>query len=104
MRNLNKLTKGSQTSEKLSKKQQLDLALKVAKNPWGAVGETAESSINRLDSASNDLLSQMLLEKGGAGLEKALEDYATQLTKAEQLKRILTSGGGVISIQLFNIE
>jgi hypothetical protein len=104
MRNLNKLTGNSNTAEKLSKKQQLDLALKVAKNPWGAVGETAESSINRLDSASNDVLSQLLLEKGGSGLEKALEDYATRLTKAEQLKRLLTSGSGTISNQIFGLE
>lgn len=104
MRNLNKLIGNSNTAEKLSKKQQLDLAIKVAKNPWGAVGETAESSINRLDNASNDVLSQLLLEKGGSGLEKALEDYATRLTKAEQLKRLLTSGSGTISNQIFGLE
>lgn len=104
MRNLNKLTGNSNTAEKLSKKQKLDLALKIAKNPVGVVGETAESSINRLDSASNDVLSQLLLEKGGSGLEKALEDYATRLTKAEQLKRLLTSGSGTISNQIFGLE
>lgn len=104
MRNLNKLTGNSNTAEKLSKKQKLDLALKIAKNPVGVVGETAESAINRLDGASNDVLSQLLLEKGGSGLEKALEDYATRLTKAEQLKRLLTSGSGTISNQIFGLE
>lgn len=104
MRNLNKLTGNSNTAEKLSKKQKLDLALKIAKNPVGVVGETAESAINRLDGASNDVLSKLLLEKGGSGLEKALEDYATRLTKAEQLKRLLTSGSGTISNQIFGLE
>jgi hypothetical protein len=104
MRNLNKLTGNSNTAEKLSKKQRLELALKTGRNPVGVVGETAESSINRLDNASNDVLSQLLLEKGGAGLNKALNDYAERLTKAEQLKRLLTSGGGVTSNQLLNIE
>ena len=89
MRNLNKLTKGSQTSEKQSIRDKANLLSRIFRNPTGFIGEIGDTMQTRINNASNDVLTQMLTEKGGVNMNKAIDDYLLRASRAEQLRNIL---------------
>lgn len=100
MRNVNKLTKGSQTSEKQNIRDKLGLLSRISKNPWGAIGEIGDTLNSRINNAQGDVLSQFLTERGGNTLRNALDNYQNQLTRAEALRRLLP---GISSTTASNI-
>lgn len=102
MRNFNEITKGSQTSEKLSAKEKLSLLGRILKNPFGTVGEVGEVMNNRINNASNDVLTQMLLEKGGGQLNNAVDDYLKRAAMVEQLQRAVSPIPAIISNKALN--
>lgn len=104
MRNVNKLTKGSQTSEKQNIRDKLGLLQRIFKNPTGVVGEIGDALNSRTNNASGDLLSQMLTERGGNSLSSALNSYQNQATKAEALRRLLPSVSGTIASNILKIN
>lgn len=104
MRNLNKLTKGSQTSEKQGIRDKIGLLGKIFKNPTGALGVIGEAMDSRINNASNDVLTQMLLEKGGNKLSQELNNYLTRATRAQQLRNVLGSVSSVGSRNILNME
>jgi hypothetical protein len=88
MRNFNEITKGSQTSEKLSAKDRLSLIGKILKNPTGLLGEVGQAMSGRINNASNDVLTQMLLEKGGSRISNEIENYLAREAGAGKLRDI----------------
>jgi len=104
MRNVNKLTKGSQTSEKQNLRDKLNLLQRVSKNPWGVVGEVSETLNSRINNASGDVLSQMLTERGGNALRNAINNYQSQLTRAEALRKIMPSITGTTASNILKID
>jgi len=104
MRNLNKLTGNSNTSEKQNLRDKVNLLARIFKNPTGVVGEVGEALTSRIDNASNDLLSQMLLEQGGGRLNNAINDYVARATRAEQMRRLFAPTSAVLSNEVLQIK
>lgn len=104
MRNLNKLTGNSNTSEKQNLRDKVNLLARIFKNPTGVVGEVGEALTSRIDNASNDLLSQMLLEQGGGRLNNAINDYVARATRAEQMRRLFAPASAVLSNEVLQIK
>lgn len=104
MRNLNKLTGNSNTSEKQNLRDKVNLLARIFKNPTGVVGEVGEALTSRMDNASNDLLSQMLLEQGGGRLNNAINDYVARATRAEQMRRLFAPTSAVLSNEVLQIK
>ena len=104
MRNFNELKGGSQTSEKQSLRDKTGFLGKIFKNPTGALGVIGEALDTRINKASNDALTQMLLEKGGNKLSQELNNYLTRATRAQQLRNALGSVSSVGSRNILNMD
>lgn len=104
MRNLNKLNRGSQTSEKQNARDKLGLIAKISKNPTGVLGEIGEALNSRANNASNDLLSQMLIERGGEQLNNAVDDYLRRAAMVEQLQRAVLPLSAIVSNKVLQIK
>lgn len=102
MRNLNKLNRGSQTSEKQNVRDKLGLLARISKNPTGVLGEIGEALSSRANNASNDLFSQMLIERGGGRLNNAVDDYLRRAAMVEQLQRAVSPLPAIISNKALN--
>lgn len=102
MRNLNELNKGSQTSEKQNIRDKIGLLARIFKNPTGVIGEVGDALSSRANNASNDLLSQMLVERGGGQLNNAVDDYLKRAAMVEQLQRAVSPIPAIISNKASN--
>lgn len=92
MRNYNNTTGGSQTSSNEQMRdmpQKIGLLKRISSNPTGAIGEIIKAGDERINNASKDVLTQLLLEQGGGRLNNALEDYLVRATRAEKLRSLL---------------
>ena len=91
-------------SEKQGVRDKIGLLGKIFKNPTGALGVIGEAMNSRINNASNDILTQMLLEKGGNRLSQELNNYLTRATRNQQLINALGSASGVGSRNILNID
>ena len=104
MRNLNKLIGNSKTSEWQKLRDLTDIDVKVARRPWEIVGTVLEGMKNRVGDASNDVLTQMLTERGGGRLTQALDDYLTRSARAEQLRNLIGAVGTIGANRVMQIK
>jgi hypothetical protein len=103
MRNINKLTGNSNTAEKQSLRDKMSLFQRISKNPLGASGEIADVLSSRINNARDDVLSQMLLEKGAGSLQKGIKDYIAR-ENAAKLRGLLPRTTGVIANEILKID
>lgn len=104
MRNFNKLTKGSQTSEKQSVRDKISLLGRIFKNPTGIIGEVGDAMNSRINNAQNDVLTQLLTEKGGTSVRQELENYLARAARAEQLRNLANYISNVGSNDVLQIK
>lgn len=104
MRNVNKLTGGSQTSEKQNIRDKLGLLARIFKNPTGVIGEIGDSINSRVVDARGDILSKMLTEQGGNRLGNSFGEYLRRANRAQQLRGIIPSVVGATTSDILKLD
>lgn len=94
-RNFNEALKGSQTAERLKASEQAGLIERLLKNPVGFLGEGADWMSQPAQNEMNKAIVELLTEKGGAKLNKALQSQVRQAAQEDMLARLLSASGGM---------
>lgn len=94
-RNFNESLKGSQTAERLKASERAGLIERLLKNPVGFLGEGVDWLSKPAQNEMNKAIVELLTEKGGTKLNRALQNQAYQAIQDDQLVRLLSASGGM---------
>ena len=92
-RNFNEALKGSQTAERLNANNKINLIKDILKNPLGAIGTVADYASIPARNETNKSIVELLTEKGGAKLNKAMADKVLMDAEADIRARLLSAIG-----------
>jgi hypothetical protein len=95
-RNFNEALKGSQTAERMKQAQasnMIDLLGRVLKNPLGVVGEVADYAAAPAANEANKAMVELLTDKGGDKIRKAISDKVVKDAEADIRARMLAAIG-----------